>query len=154
MIVKLHTQHLQTLEEIRAFLAGTTPLDFAVPARQDAYAWIEVSLRQLGFLRLGKADKGLIRDYLPKVSGFSRAQSPRIFLLCDPNSGSIASFHRRVSAHARTAAKAHYRALRRSTGAHRGYLFGPCLGLSCHRGGQGGRSCPPSNEVRRERRRA
>lgn len=84
MIVKLHTQHLQTLEEIRAFLAGTTPLDFAVPARQDAYAWIEVSLRQLGFLRLGKADKGLIRDYLPKVSGFSRAQSPRIFFALRP----------------------------------------------------------------------
>jgi transposase InsO family protein len=78
MIVKLHTQRLQTLEEIRAFLAGTAPLDFAVPARTDAYAWIEASLRQLSYLRLSKADKGLIRDYLVKVSGFSRAQVTRL----------------------------------------------------------------------------
>ncbi len=53
MIVKLHSQPLQTLEEIRAFLAGATPLDFEVPARGEAYEWIETSLRQLGYLRLG-----------------------------------------------------------------------------------------------------
>jgi transposase InsO family protein len=78
MIVKLHTQRLQTLEEIRGFLAGAAALDFDVPSHQDAYGWIEASLCQLGYLRLGKADKGLIRDYLIKVSGFSRAQITRL----------------------------------------------------------------------------
>jgi transposase InsO family protein len=78
MIVKLHTQRLQSLEEVRAFLTGTLTLDFEVPARKDAYGWIEDSLRRLRYLQLGKADKGLVRDYLVKVSGFSRAQVTRL----------------------------------------------------------------------------
>lgn len=78
MIVKLHTQRLQTLDEIRAFLDGASPLDFTVPSRPEAYGWIESSLCQLGYLRLGKADKGIVRDYLIKVSGFSRAQITRL----------------------------------------------------------------------------
>ncbi len=78
MIVKLHTQRLQTLAEVRTFLEGPTPMDFDVPARQDAYRWIESSLRQLRYRRLGRADKGLVKAYLLKVSGFSRAQLTRL----------------------------------------------------------------------------
>ncbi len=78
MIVKLHSQRLQSLDEIRAFLAGSLPLDFKAPVREDAYDWIEASLRQLGYPRLGKVEKGLIREYLAKVSGFSRAQVTRL----------------------------------------------------------------------------
>lgn len=37
MIVKLHTQRPHTVEEIRAFLADTAPLDFDVPSRDEAY---------------------------------------------------------------------------------------------------------------------
>lgn len=78
MIVKLHTHRLQTLEEIRAFLAGSLSLDFEVPARKDAYGWVEDSLRQLGYLRLSRANKGVVREYLGKVSGLSRPQITRL----------------------------------------------------------------------------
>ncbi len=78
MIVKLYSQRLQTLDEVRAFLTGSAALDFKVPERQDAYRWIEDTLRQLGYKRLGKLDKGSVRDYLIKVSGFSRAQVTRL----------------------------------------------------------------------------
>lgn len=78
MIVKLHSQRLQTLEEIRAFLTGSTPLDFEVLSREEAYAWIEACLRELAYVRLGKADKGLVKAYLEKVSSFSRAQMTRL----------------------------------------------------------------------------
>ena len=78
MIVKLHSQRLQSLDEIRAFLSGTTPLDFEASNRTDAYGWIEASLRQLRYQQLGKADKGTVKQYLEKVSGFSRAQITRL----------------------------------------------------------------------------
>lgn len=74
----LKTQGLQTLEQIRAFVAGTQPLGFDVPAREDRYDWIGAELRRFGYRRLGKADKGLIRRYLEKVSGLSRAQMSRL----------------------------------------------------------------------------
>ena len=76
--MKLHSQRHQTLQEIRDFLAGSGPLDFSIPDRKEAYDWIESALRQLRYLRLGKADKGMVRDYLIKVSGLSRAQVTRL----------------------------------------------------------------------------
>jgi len=42
--------------------------------RQGAYQLIAHTLRQFSYARLGKADKGLVRSFLAKVSGFSRAQ--------------------------------------------------------------------------------
>jgi hypothetical protein len=78
MIVKLHPQRHQTLQEIRDFLAGSGPMDFSIPDREEACDWIENSLRQLRYLRLGKADKGMVRNYLIKVSGLSRAQIARL----------------------------------------------------------------------------
>ena len=78
MVVKLHCQRLQSLDKIRAFLAGSGPVDFEVPSREEAYGWIGTSLRQLGYLRRGKADKGLVKQYLGKLSGLSRAQMTRL----------------------------------------------------------------------------
>ena len=78
MIVTIKTQGLQTMGQIRAFLEGTHPLDFDVPAREALYEWIAGELRRLGYLRLGKTDKGLVRRYLEKLSGLSRAQMTRL----------------------------------------------------------------------------
>ena len=48
MIVKLHSQRLQTVEEIREFLSGTTTFDFEPQSREEAYRWIQDMLRPLG----------------------------------------------------------------------------------------------------------
>ena len=74
----LKTQGLQTLEQIRAFLEGTEALNFDAPARESAYDWITAELRRFGYLRLSKSDKGLVRRYLEKVTGISRAQMTRL----------------------------------------------------------------------------
>lgn len=74
----LKTQGLQSLEQVRAFLEGAQPLGFEAPAREAAYEWIATELRRLGYARLGKADKGLVRRYLEKVTGLSRAQLSRL----------------------------------------------------------------------------
>lgn len=76
--MNLDTQRLKTLDEVRAFLAGSGQFDFNLMAREDAYAWIETTLRQLGYLRLNKADKGVVKAYVEKVTGFSRAQVTRL----------------------------------------------------------------------------
>jgi hypothetical protein len=78
MIVTLKTQGLQTLEQIRAFLAGSAPLSFAVPQREAAYGFVAAQLSHFGYRRLGKADKGLVHRYLCKVTGISRAQMTRL----------------------------------------------------------------------------
>lgn len=78
MLVTLKTEGLQTLEQIRAFLDGSQPLGFEVPHRGAAYGFVRRQLERLGYGRLGKADKGLVRRYLGKVTGLSRAQMARL----------------------------------------------------------------------------
>ena len=78
MIVKLHSQRLQTVEEIRSFLDGATTFDFEPQSRKESYQWICDSLRQLRYPLLGKADRGVVKAYLEKVSGLSRAQVTRL----------------------------------------------------------------------------
>ena len=67
-----------SLEEIRAFLAGTAPLEFTGQGRAERYAWVEQTLRQHDYQRLGRAGKGLVRRYVAKMTGLSRAQVARL----------------------------------------------------------------------------
>lgn len=78
MIVNLDTRRLRTLGDIRAFLGGSTQFDLSISDRTAAYRWIEDTLKQLRYGALGKADKGTVRTYLEKVTGFSRAQVTRL----------------------------------------------------------------------------
>jgi hypothetical protein len=77
MIVTLQTQKLQTMEQVRAFMAGATPLSFTLTDRSAAHGWMGSILKQFDYPHLARADKGLLRQYLAKVTGLSRAQVTR-----------------------------------------------------------------------------
>ena len=78
MIVNLDTRRLKTLDEVRAFIAGSSQFEFTLTDRTEAYQWIGATLRQLQYSTLGKAGKGTVRAYLAKVTRFSRAQVTRL----------------------------------------------------------------------------
>ena len=46
MIVKLDTQRLQTLDQVREFLAGSRPLDLQLETRAEAYAFVAETLQR------------------------------------------------------------------------------------------------------------
>ena len=78
MIVTLQTERVRTLEQVRAFMEGSEPVDFAGAGREGIYALVRRTLVPLDYHRLGKSDKGLVRRYLGKVTGLSRAQLTRL----------------------------------------------------------------------------
>ena len=78
MIVTLQTEGVRTLEQVRAFVEGSEPVDFAGAGREGIYALVRRTLVRLDYHRLGKPDKGLVRRYLAKVTGLSRAQLTRL----------------------------------------------------------------------------
>lgn len=78
MIVTLKTSNTLTLDQIRAFLDGSQPFELHIPDREQAYAFIADILKGLRYSRLKKPDKGLVRRYLVKVTGFSRQQLTRL----------------------------------------------------------------------------
>ena len=78
MIVTLQTQRVQSLDQVRAFLEGSEAVDFIEGDREGVYDLVRRTLVKLGYHRLGKPDKGLVRRYLGKVTGLSRAQLTRL----------------------------------------------------------------------------
>ena len=74
----LQTARVRTLEQVRAFVEGSEPVGFAGAGREGIYALVRRTLVRLDYHRLGKADKGLVRRYLAKVTGLSRAQLTRL----------------------------------------------------------------------------
>ena len=48
MIVTLQTQAIQTLEQVRAFVAGTEPVSFTLADRPSAHAWMADTLKRFG----------------------------------------------------------------------------------------------------------
>jgi len=68
----------QSLEQIRAFLEASQEIRFQGEGRAGVYAWITPLLREQGYRQQGRAGKGLLRRYLAKMTGRSRAQITRL----------------------------------------------------------------------------
>ena len=77
MIVTLHTQGLQTLAQVRAFVSGSEAVSFTLTDRLAAYGWMADTLMLFNYAHCTRADKGVLRQYLFKVTGLSRAQVAR-----------------------------------------------------------------------------
>ena len=78
MIVTLQTERVRTLDQVRAFVEGSEAVDFTGADRGSVYEFVRRALVRLDYGQLGKSDKGLVRRYLAKVTGRSRAQLTRL----------------------------------------------------------------------------
>jgi hypothetical protein len=67
-----------SLAQIRAFLEGSEELRFESSNRQERCAWVQRTLVEQEYGGLGRAEKGLVRRYIAKMSGLSRAQVTRL----------------------------------------------------------------------------
>ena len=79
MVIDMNETKLTTIGQIREFLAGTADVYWTAEADDKArYAFICDVLARFDYFRLGRPDKGLIRAYLARTSGYSRAQLARL----------------------------------------------------------------------------
>jgi transposase InsO family protein len=67
-----------SLEEIRRLLEASEGIRFAGVKRAQVYSWIELVLCEQEYARQGKASRGLLRRYIEKMTGMSRAQVTRL----------------------------------------------------------------------------
>ena len=74
----MNDTRLETIEQIRAFVAGTEAIEFSMESTPERYAWIQATLIRLRYVSLSKGDKGLVRRYLQKLTGYSRQQLTRL----------------------------------------------------------------------------
>ena len=67
-----------SLEQMQAFLSGSGEVRFAGQRRGEIYGWVERTLVDHQYASGGRAAKGLVRRYLGKLTGLSRAQMTRL----------------------------------------------------------------------------
>ena len=78
MIVSLQTHRVRTLDQVREFVSSGGEPSFRHADRRSAYEFCQQTLVRFRYKSLGKADKGAVRAYLAKATGFSRAQTARL----------------------------------------------------------------------------
>jgi len=71
-------KQLRTLEDIKQFVVSSQKIEFNGIDQREKYRWTEEVLRKFQYQRLKKAGKGVIRQYVEKVTGYSRSQVKRL----------------------------------------------------------------------------
>ena len=67
-----------SLEQIRAFLEGSQEVGFQALNRAELYGWVQRTLGHHDYPKLGRTAKGLVRRFVAKLTGLSRAQTTRL----------------------------------------------------------------------------
>jgi hypothetical protein len=66
-----------TLDQIREFVEGSRTIGFSAPKGEAVYEFIERVLKTQQYRGLGRGPKGIVRRFLMKMTGLSRAQLTR-----------------------------------------------------------------------------
>jgi transposase InsO family protein len=78
LIVRVETGQGLSLEQIRAFLQASDAVGFEARNREEVYGWVNRTLEEQRYSELERAGRGLIRRYIEKMTGLSRAQTARL----------------------------------------------------------------------------
>jgi transposase InsO family protein len=68
----------QSLEQMRAFLQASDEMEFQAADRAEVYGWLTRTLCEQEYWKQGREVKGLLRRYMGKMTGLSRAQLTRL----------------------------------------------------------------------------
>ena len=74
----MHAAEKLSLEQIRGFIVASEELRFESDNRVQRYAWVERVLIEQQYVSQGKVARGLLRRYIEKMTGLSRAQVSRL----------------------------------------------------------------------------
>jgi len=70
-----------SLEEIQAFLEASEEVGFRGRNRDEVYAWVNETLRGQRYQESKRSERGVVRRYIGKMTGLSRAQVTRLITL-------------------------------------------------------------------------
>jgi transposase InsO family protein len=78
LIISMQNGERLSLDQIRTFLAASDEFRFEANNREEVYGWVTRTLVEQEYGRQKREAKGLLRRYLAKMTGLSRAQVTRL----------------------------------------------------------------------------
>lgn len=70
--------HIESIAQIREFIKVAKDIEFRGASRKEKYQWIEEIVTKFRYFSLGKKERGVIRSYLMKMTGYSGSQITRL----------------------------------------------------------------------------
>jgi transposase InsO family protein len=74
----MNDAELLELSQVQEFVNASNGISFKPANQVEGYKWIARTLKRFNYFQLAKKDKGVVRTYLKKQSGYSRAQLNRL----------------------------------------------------------------------------
>jgi transposase len=78
LTIHVHEAEKLSLEQIQAFLNASETIRFEGETQAQIYHWIEQVLGRQEYHRQSRSGRGLLRNYVAKMTGLSRAQVTRL----------------------------------------------------------------------------
>lgn len=82
MTVTMDDTQITTLEQVAQVLKSSHAIAFKGLSREQLYRWVEAVLKRFDYFKLKRRGKGLVKAYIQRLSGLSRAQTTRLALKC------------------------------------------------------------------------
>lgn len=76
----MNDSHIDTIAQIEKFLNSkeAANYEFEAVSKEEAYRWIEETLIKFQYILLDRKSKGIVREYLGVVTGYSKSQITRM----------------------------------------------------------------------------
>jgi hypothetical protein len=79
MVIDMNEARLDTIEQIREFLAGTADMTFTVPSEEAKLReFVATVLRRFRYFGLAKGHRGVLFAYMQRLTGYSRQHLSRL----------------------------------------------------------------------------
>ena len=78
MWLNMDDKQLRTLEQVKQFVDSSQGIEFNGINLKEKYRWTEEALKKFKYQRLRKTGKGVLHQYIEKVTGYSRSQVNRL----------------------------------------------------------------------------
>jgi predicted DNA-binding transcriptional regulator AlpA len=74
MTIEMNDSNAVSIPQIREFLRNSAVMKFEGISRKEKYQWLENTLTRFRYFNLKKKDKGIVKEYLLRLTGFSPSQ--------------------------------------------------------------------------------
>ncbi|HLD69821.1 MAG TPA: hypothetical protein VJA17_03560, partial [Candidatus Omnitrophota bacterium] len=74
----MNDSQIKTIQELKKFLQSTCKVAFERQSQAEAYDWIKRILKRFRYYRLKKLEKGIVQDYIKRMTRYSQSQITRL----------------------------------------------------------------------------
>lgn len=74
----MNISHITSLSQVKDFLQASLTMTLRPDSKQETYAWLQQFFLEIGYRKLKKKDKAMVKTFIRKVTGYGEKQLKRL----------------------------------------------------------------------------